>query len=380
MPDILIVGAGLFGMTVARELAEKGLKVQILEQREVIGGNCYCYYDPETSIEVHPFGPHIFHTDNERVWEYVNKFTKFNSFRNQAYAKYKGQIYPLPINLGTINQFFQKAFSPDEAKTFIEEQIKTYQFSDPQNLEEKGISLVGPDLYHAFIEGYTKKQWETDPKKLPASIITRLPFRFTYNNYYFDDPYQGIPLNGYLKWFENLIDHQNIEVKLSKPFDPSNSEFDNLPIIYTGPIDKFFAYQEGLLTWRTLDFEWIREEIDDFQGNAVITFDDIEIPWTRITEYKHFHPETFSQTKGTIYSKEFSRFARENDHPYYPVRTKEDLEMLAKYQKLAQNEKNVIFGGRLGSYLYFDMDDTIKTALEFVEEKLPKKFPQLFGK
>ncbi|MCD7101221.1 UDP-galactopyranose mutase [Pseudoclavibacter sp. 13-3] len=368
--DLLIVGSGFFGLTIAERAATQlGLKVTIIERRGHIGGNAYSEIDPETGIEYHKYGAHLFHTSNEHVWEYVNRFTKFTDYQHHVYANYKGVVYPLPINLGTINQFFSAAYSPDEARALVAEQAAELKGKEPENLEEKAISLIGRPLYEAFIKGYTAKQWQTDPKKLSPGIINRLPVRYTYDNHYFKDTHEGLPVDGYTPWLERMADHPNIEVKLNTDFfdesQPLNKKalVGKVPIVYTGPLDAYFDDQLGSLSWRTLDFEKEVKPTGDYQGTPVMNYADQDVPFTRIHEFRHFHPERDYQSEKTLIMREYSRFAGEGDEPYYPVNTPEDREKLQGYRELADNEPQVLFGGRLGTYQYLDMHMAIGSAL-----------------
>ncbi|KAB1663044.1 UDP-galactopyranose mutase [Pseudoclavibacter sp. CFCC 13611] len=368
--DLLIVGSGFFGLTIAERAATQlGLKVTIIERRSHIGGNAYSEIDPETGIEYHKYGAHLFHTSNEHVWEYVNQFTKFTDYQHRVYANHDGVVYPLPINLGTINQFFQAAYGPDEARALVAEQAAELHGKEPENLEEKAISLIGRPLYEAFIKGYTAKQWQTDPKKLSPSIINRLPVRYTYDNHYFKDTHEGLPVDGYTPWLKKMADHPNIEVKLDTDFfdesQPLNKKamVGKVPIVYTGPLDKYFDDELGALSWRTLDFEKEVKQTGDFQGTPVMNYSDETVPYTRIHEFRHFHPERNYQSEKTLIMREYSRFADEGDEPYYPVNTPEDREKLQGYRALADNEPQVLFGGRLGTYQYLDMHMAIGSAL-----------------
>ncbi|WP_058235624.1 UDP-galactopyranose mutase [Devriesea agamarum] len=377
-PDLLIVGSGFFGLTIAERAArEHGLKVTVIDRRDHIGGNAYSEPDPETGIEVHRYGAHLFHTSNERVWEYVNRFTTFTNYVHKVYTVHKGVVYPMPINLGTINQFFQTAYSPGEAKALIAEQAGELAGQDPENLNDKGISLIGRPLYEAFIKHYTGKQWQTDPKDLPASIISRLPVRYTYDNRYFNDTYEGLPTDGYTAWIERMADHPNIEVKLSTDFfdasQPLNKEAvtGQVPVIYTGPIDRYFDYQAGDLKWRTIDFETEHLDVGDFQGTSVMNYADEDTPYTRIIEPRHFHPERDYVKDRTVIMREFSRFADKGDEPYYPIASASDRAMLETYRQLAADAPLTLFGGRLGTYKYLDMHMAIASALTMADNDLP---------
>lgn len=377
-PDLLVVGSGLFGLTIAERCAsELGLKVLILERRSHLGGNAYSEFDEETGIEVHKYGTHLFHTSNERVWEYVNRFTSFTNYQHRVFGKYQGQVYSLPMNLGLINQFFGKSHTPDEARALIAEQSSEIDTADAKNLEEKAISLIGRPLYEAFIKGYTQKQWQTDPKELSADIITRLPVRYTFDNRYFNDKYEGLPVDGYTAWLERMADHPNIEVRVDTDFFAVREEFQGkVPIVYTGPVDEYFGNSEGRLSWRTVDLESEVLDVDDYQGTGVVNANDPDVPFTRELEFKHLHPErAATYTKGkTIRVREYSRFAEEGDEPYYPINTAEDREKLLKYRDLAKKEPMTLFGGRLGTYKYLDMHMAIGSALSMFDNKLAPHF------
>lgn len=367
MKKYLVVGSGFFGLTFAQQLAEHGEKVTIVEKRNHIGGNSYSEIDKETGIEIHKYGSHLFHTSSDQIWEYCNRFTRFTDYRHTVWANHDSQIYSLPINLSTITSFFKQAMSPDEAKELIQKQSIEIEY--PNNLEEKAISLIGRPLYEAFIKGYTQKQWQTDPKDLPQEIITRLPVRYNFNNNYFNDKYQGIPINGYTSWAEKMIDNKNISLKLNTDFfDIKDDLDDDTVVIYTGAIDRYFNYEFGRLSWRTLDFEWEIHDKSDYQGAPVINYSDLEYNFTRIHEFKHLHPEREYFESKTIIAKEYSRFAKDSDEPYYPVNLKEDRDMLKLYRDKARTEKNVIFGGRLGTYQYLDMHMAIGSALSKFKE------------
>jgi UDP-galactopyranose mutase len=375
-PDLVVVGSGFFGLTIAeRCAAELGLKVLVLERRHHIGGNAYSEADPETGIEVHVYGAHLFHTSNKKVWDYVTRFTEFTSYQHRVYTSHQGQVYPMPINLGTINQFFDAAYSPDEARALIKEQAAELGGKEPENFVEKGISLIGRPLYEAFIAHYTAKQWQTDPEKLSADIISRLPVRYTYDNRYFSDTYEGLPKDGYTAWLLRMAEHENIEVRLDTDFFSVADEFKGkVPIVYTGPVDEYFDRSEGELSWRTLDFEREVVPTGDFQGTPVMNYPDEDVPFTRIHEFRHFHPERDYPDDRSVIMREYSRFAEEGDEPYYPVNTAEDREKLLKYRDLGRKEPMVLFGGRLGTYKYLDMHMAIGSALSMFENKLKPHF------
>ena len=381
--DLVVVGSGLFGLTIAEQAAtELGLKVALLDRRSHIGGNAYSENEEQTGIEVHRYGAHLFHTSNERVWEYVNRFTDFTNYVHRVYTRHDGVVYPMPINLGTINQFFNAAYSPAEAKALIAEQAGELAGTDPQNLNDKGISLIGRPLYEAFIKHYTAKQWQTPPEELPASIISRLPVRYTYDNRYFNDKYEGLPVGGYTAWLERMAAHPNIEVRLNTDFFSGDHEYSRekvlgqVPVVYTGPVDRYFDYTEGDLSWRTIDLEEEVLPIEDFQGCSVMNYPDADVPFTRIHEFRHFHPERDYTKDATVIMREYSRFANKGDEPYYPVNTSVDREKLLKYRDLAKGEKDVLFGGRLGTYKYLDMHMAIGSALSMFDNKIRPHFAE----
>ena len=367
--DVLVVGSGLFGLTVAERLADSGLKVDVIDRRPHIGGNAYSERDPETGIEIHRYGAHLFHTSNEVVWDYVRRFTSFTNYVHRVYTTHRGEVYPMPINLGTINQYFRESLGPSAARELIATQAAEVAGGDLESLDAKGISLIGRPLYEAFIRGYTAKQWQTDPSRLPASIISRLPVRYTYDNRYFSDTYEGLPTDGYTPWLERMADHPRIEVHLETDFFDEESPFSQsatvgrLPIFYTGPIDRYFGEDEGRLSWRTLDFEFETLPVADFQGTSVMNYADPDVPFTRILEFKHFHPDREYADDRTVIAREFSRSAEAGDEPYYPIAGVDDRELLLGYRKRAQGEPDVAFGGRLGSYQYLDMHMAIAAAL-----------------
>ena len=379
-PDLVVVGSGFFGLTIAERCATQlGLKVLVLERRHHLGGNAYSERNPETGVEVHKYGAHLFHTSNKRVWDYVNQFTDFTNYKHRVFGKYQGQVYSLPMNLGLINQFFGKSHTPDEARALIAEQSSEIATEDATNLEEKAISLIGRPLYEAFIKGYTAKQWQTDPTKLSADIITRLPVRYTFENGWFSDTYEGLPTDGYTAWLQKMADHPNIEVRLETDWFGSDVEAElkgKVPVVYTGPVDEYFGNSEGRLSWRTVDLEESVVDTGDFQGTGVVNYNDQDVPYTRIIEFKHFHPErekTHLPGKSVIVH-EYSRFAEEGDEPYYPINTAEDRAKLLKYRDLAKAEPMVLFGGRLGTYKYLDMHMAIGSALSMFDNLLRPHF------
>jgi UDP-galactopyranose mutase len=375
--DLVVVGSGFFGLTVAERCArDMGLRVLVLDRRNHIGGNAYSEPERETGIEIHRYGAHLFHTSNERVWEYANRFTAFTGYQHRVFSTYQGRVYPLPINLGTICEYFGRVMSPDEARALVLEQSSELESGEARNLEEKAISLIGRPLYEAFIRGYTAKQWQTDPRDLPPDIIARLPVRYTYDNRYFNDRHEGLPVNGYTAWLEKMADHDNIEVQLETDFAEVRADMlGNVPIVYTGPVDQYFDYAAGELSWRTLDFELEVKPTGDFQGTPVMNYADEDVPFTRIHEFRHFHPERdWYPNDKTVIMREFSRFAQAGDEPYYPINTTEDRERLVKYRELAKQEPGVLFGGRLGTYKYLDMHMAIGSALSMVDNRLQPHF------
>ncbi len=379
--DLVVVGSGFFGLTIAeRAAAELDKRVLVLDRRPHIGGNAYSEPEPETGIEIHRYGAHLFHTSNERVWEYVNRFTRFTGYQHRVFAKYRGQVYAFPMNLALINQFFGRSFTPDEARALIAEQSAEIETSDAQNLEEKAISLIGRPLYEAFVRGYTAKQWQTDPRELPAANIARLPVRYTFDNRYFSDTHEGLPVDGYTAWLQRMADHPNIEVRLDTDFfDVRDALPAGVPVVYTGPLDRYFDYAEGELGWRTLDFEREVVPTGDYQGTSVMNYNDEDVPFTRIHEFRHFHPERDYPTDKTVIVREYSRAAKSGDEPYYPINTPDDRAKLERYRKLARAEtaaRNVLFGGRLGTYKYLDMHMAIGSALTMFDNRITPHFTE----
>lgn len=357
--NILLVGAGLSGAVISRVLADAGTKCTVVDFRNHVAGNCHTERDPETGVMVHKFGPHIFHTDDEEVWNYVNKFEKLMPFNNRVKTTTRGQVFSLPINLHTINQFYGKTMSPDEARIFIETQSDN-TITNPLTFEEQALRFVGRDLYEAFFKGYTIKQWGMLPSELPASILKRLPLRFNYDDNYFYHRFQGIPLNGYTAMVERILDHPNITLRLGERFvSEDGKDFDH--IFWSGPLDEYFKHKLGRLGYRTLDFERFVYD-GDYQGCAVMNYGDDTVPYTRVTEHKHFSP--WENHSGSVCYREYSRECTPKDVPYYPIRLVKEKSLLTKYLKLAAEEKNVTFVGRLGTYRYIDMDVTIREALD----------------
>jgi UDP-galactopyranose mutase len=374
--DLVVVGSGLFGLTIAERCAnDLGLKVLILERRHHVGGNAYSAPDPQTGIEVHQYGAHLFHTSNTRVWEYVNRFTSFTGYQHRVFTNFRGRIYPMPINLATMCEYFGKALTPTEARELVVQQSLEIATGAARNLEEKAISLIGRPLYEAFIRGYTAKQWQTDPTELPAEIISRLPVRYNFDNRYFNDTYEGLPTAGYTTWMETMADHDGIEIRLDSEFADSRSDIvGNVPVVYTGPVDAYFDNELGSLSWRTIDLETSVEPVGDFQGTSVMNYADEDVPFTRIIEPRHFHPERDYVSDRTVIQREYSRFAEVGDEPYYPINTPEDRAKLLQYRELATAEKQVLFGGRLGTYKYLDMHMAIGAALSMYDNKIRPHF------
>jgi UDP-galactopyranose mutase len=370
--DLVVVGSGLFGLTVAEQVAnELGKRVVVLERRAHIGGNAYSEREPTTGIEVHRYGAHLFHTSNVRVWDYVNRFTKFTDYQHRVFSVTKDGVYPMPINLGTICQYFGRHLTPTQARALIREQAAEVPDGVADNLEEKAIASIGRPLYEAFIRGYTEKQWQTDPRQLPAEIISRLPVRYTYDNRYFTDRYEGLPIDGYTAWLTRMVAHPNITVLLDVDFfDVRNAITEDTPVVYTGPLDRYFGYAEGELSWRTLDFEPEVLDVGDFQGTSVMNYADTDVPWTRIHEFRHFHPERDYPSDRTVIVREYSRAAHRGDEPYYPVNSTADRMALERYRARAAAEENVYFGGRLGTYKYLDMHMAIASAFALVDNRL----------
>ena len=365
--DYLIVGAGLFGAVFACEAAKKGKKCLVIDKRNHIGGNIYTY--EQEGIQVHKYGAHIFHTSNEQVWNYVNQHARFNRYTNSPVANYKGELYSMPFNMYTFNRMWG-AVTPKEAREEIQKQVAASKIDNPRNLEEQAISLVGKDIYQKLVKGYTEKQWGKSATELPAFIIKRLPVRFTYDNNYFNVLYQGIPLGGYTGMIASML--QGIEVRLSEDFLQKREEYLQLAdkVIYTGMLDAYFDHCYGELEYRSLRFETKVLDTDNYQGNAVVNYTDRETPYTRVIEHKHFE---FGTQEKTVVTWEYPANWKPGDEPYYPMNDEKNNQLYQKYRKLADQETNVIFGGRLGQYKYYDMDDVVEQALLCAERELGKE-------
>ena len=360
--DYLVVGAGLFGAIFAREAADRGKSVLVIDKRDHIAGNIYT--KEVEGINVHEYGAHIFHTNNKLVWNYINRFAEFNRYTNSPVANYNGEIYSLPFNMYTFNKMWN-VVTPDEAREKIASQVEEAGITDPKNLEEQAISLVGTDIYEKLIKGYTEKQWGRDCKDLPSFIIKRLPVRYTYDNNYFNAIYQGIPIGGYTKMVENML--EGIKVVTNTDYFEAKDELGEFgKVVFTGPIDAYFDYKLGALEYRSVRFETETIDTPNFQGNAVVNYTDRETPWTRIIEHKFFE---FGEQPKTVISREYSSEWKLGDEPYYPVNDEKNAALYARYKELADAEPNVIFGGRLGEYKYYDMDKVIEAALKCVEKE-----------
>ena len=362
--DYLVVGAGLYGAVFAYEAKKRGKEVLVIDRRDHKGGNIYC--EDVNGINVHKYGAHIFHTSNKKVWEYVNQFAEFNRYTNSLVANYKGELYNLPFNMNTFNKMWG-VITPQEAAAKIEEQRKEAGITEPKNLEEQAISLVGKDIYEKLIKGYTQKQWGRKCTELPSFIIKRLPVRLTFDNNYFNDLYQGIPMGGYNVIIDKMLD--GVEVELGTDYLANKGKYENIAdkIIFTGPIDEFYDYCFGPLEYRSVRFETEELPVENYQGNAVINYTDAETPYTRIIEHKHFE---FGTQPTTVISKEYSAEWKVGDEPYYPVNNDKNAALYQKYLDKSKEENKVIFGGRLGEYKYYDMDKVIESALNFVEKEL----------
>ncbi len=379
--DLVVVGSGFFGLTVAERAATQlNKRVLVVERRHHLGGNAYSELEPETGIEVHRYGAHLFHTSNKRVWDYVNQFTRFTGYQHRVFTIHRGQVYPFPMGLAMISQFFGRYFTPREARALIAEQAAEIDGKGATNLEEKAISLIGRPLYEAFVRDYTAKQWQTEPTELPAATITRLPVRYTFDNRYFNDTFEGLPVGGYTAWLKAMATHPNIDMLLNTDYFELRDDLqERTPVVYTGPLDRYFDYSEGWLGWRTLDFEQeVLHDCGDFQGTPVMNYADADVAFTRILEFRHFHPERdHYPTDRTVIVREFSRSAGKEDEPYYPINTPDDRVKLGRYRDLAKAEtaqRNILFGGRLGTYKYLDMHMAIGSALTMFDNKIAPFF------
>ena len=364
----IVVGSGFFGATIAERIANVlNEKVLVLEKREHLGGNSYSEAGPATGIDCHMYGSHIFHTTRKNVWDYINNFAEFNSYRHKVLTKHKGSVYYMPINLETINNFFNKQFNPLEAKQFIKTEVEKANVIGINNFEDKAISMVGSELYEAFINNYSKKQWNVALTELPASIVNRIPVRYSYLTDYFDDQYQGIPLEGYNSLFKKMLDNRLIETYLNTDFFEIKEKIPDTSIVfYTGPIDRYYNYKFGRLKWRSLRFEKEVINCEDFQGTSVMNYADLEHPYTRIHEFKHYHSHKKINDQTVIF-KEYSVDWDSDKDEYYPVNTNEDIDLLKQYQKEGYYNKKIYFGGRLGMYKYLNMDAAMLSALQLFD-------------
>lgn len=363
--ELIVVGSGFFGLTIAERAAtELHARVVILERRPWVGGNARSYVDGTTGIEVHQYGSHIFHTSNAEVWDYVTRFTSFNQYRHHVFTLHDGQPYSLPINLHTLAQFFGRSFTPKEAEEFLANSGSRDGGPAVDSLEAKALASIGRPLYEAFIRGYTQKQWQSDPRDLPPEVIARLPVRLTFDGRYFSDTWEGLPLDGYSAWIAAMLRESLIEPFVGVDFFRVRDLIPNgIPIVYTGPLDQYFGFRWGELGWRTLDLETEVVPVSDFQGTSVMNYADLEVPYTRIHEFRHLHPERQPEPGKSVIMREYSRFAQRADEPYYPMNRSQDRVLLRSYREAAQHERNVVFGGRLGSYQYLDMHMAIASAL-----------------
>ena len=374
--DLVVVGSGLYGLTVAERAARDGARVVVLERRAHLGGNAWSEPDPETGIEVHVYGSHILHTSNERVWAYLNRFSAFNDYRHHVWTVHRGQAYPMPIGLATMTAFFGRVLTPQQARELVLEQAAEVT-GTPANLEEKAVSLIGRPLYEAFIRGYTAKQWQTDPRELPERVITRLPVRFTYETRYFTDTHEGIPVDGYGALLTRMARTPGVTVHTGVDFfDVRDRLPAGTPVVYTGPLDRYFDDRCGRLSWRTLDLSTEVLDVDDHQGTSVLNYADEDVPHTRVHEFQHFHPERENVPGRTVVMTERSRWAQPGDEPYYPVDTPEDRRRLQAYRELAAAEPDVHFGGRLGSYQYLDMHMAVASALTAYDNAVGPRLQQ----
>jgi UDP-galactopyranose mutase len=366
MYDYVIVGSGIFGSVFAQQAHEHGKRVLVLEKRDHVGGNCHSYEYEDTGITVHAYGTHIFHTNDERIWAYARRFSAFNRYQHRVLTTYRGRVFAMPINLGTINAFYGTDLRPHEIDAFLSS--KREAIAQPRNLEEKAISLIGRDLYEAFVKGYTQKQWACDPKELPASIITRLPVRSSYHDAYFDDLYQGIPVDGYTPMFQRMLDGIHVECGVDFIEDREYWHGQCHKVVYSGPIDRYFDYEYGRLSWRSVRFELERLPVSDHQGTSVMNYADLTVPYTRVHEPKHLHLERKWRDDATVIIREYP--AKDDDAPYYPINAETDRQLLARYRAEQARELHTIFGGRLAQYKYYDMHQVIAAALKAARDEL----------
>lgn len=372
--DLIIVGAGLFGMTIAQQCSEEfpDFRIAIIDSRQHIGGNAHSFFDNDTGIEIHKYGSHIFHTNQDELWEYVNRFTKFNSYTHKVKAKSNGKLFTLPFNLSTFSEVYGEFLSPEQLNE-IQNANKLKFGALPDNFENKAKSELGEKVYELLVEGYSSKQWQTEARLLPSSIISRIPVRRNYDDRYFTDSYQGLPLNGYEFWFKNMLQSEKIFVLLNCDyFEIKNYIPEDKIIVYTGPIDEYFDFCAGKLGWRTLDFEFETLNISDYQANSVINYCDKNVEFTRIHEFKHLHPERIPINK-TVIAREYSRFSSLPSENYYPINSPQDMEILKAYRWMASSNRNIYFGGRLGAYKYLDMNMAIASALTLFRNELKEK-------
>ena len=365
-PALVIVGAGLFGLTIARLCAERlGKRVLLYEARDHIGGNAYSYIDQNTNIDVHKYGSHIFHTSNEKVWKFVNQFSEWIPYHHKVFSVSQGETFSLPVNLTTIEQFAGRTLNPQEAIAWIRSRTEEFN-QQPRNFEELALSSVGEEIYERLFKGYTMKQWGSSPSLIQSNVFKRLPIRFDYDNNYFSDDFQAMPSLGYGKFLDTLADHKGIEIVIGKKYANDESSL-NTPLIYTGAIDEFFSYRHGILPWRTLDFEYKAIDQNHFQKYPVVNYPDIDVPWTRIHEFKHFPSERVHKDGRTLIAKEFSRSAERGDEPYYPIEGEMSRAKLLQYRSDSKKLENVLFAGRLGSYKYLDMHMAIASAMSYFD-------------
>lgn len=373
---IIVVGSGFFGSTIARLFVDKFSEpVLVIEKRNHVGGNAWSEIDKETGIEFHKYGSHLFHTSSERVWNFVTGYSEFNDYRHSVVAKHKDKFFPIPINLLTLSQFYGRAFTPIEAKELFETFRGIEDSSENQNFETAAIKSIGKELYEAFFEGYTRKQWQVSPRSLPRETFGRIPIRLNFNSRYFSDKYEGLPIIGYGNLFNKILDNEFIDLILNTDYFTVKQEIPkNCLVIYTGALDRFFEFKFGNLGWRTLDFALERVDVNDFQGTSVVNYPDPSVAFTRIHEFKHLHPERSYDEGKTLIMREYSRQSTPEDEPYYPINSLDDREKLKEYRKLAELESNVIFGGRLGSYQYLDMHMAIASAFSTFKGKIEPRF------